>query len=220
MPAGDLLPTLSIAIPPTLSLDALQSVLHKCGATITADQLQNPTANIILQIYAVLLTIPTLQDSAAQSDTSKRDGERRSVEMEMQLHEAERLKDEAEKRAEEDRLAKEVAIQEKNQASSQLALLQGTLDGLQSNAETGSQQTAQVKGQLEKIQQEKREILEMLEREKVESARRAEEIDNLTVRSREARNEASRLTTELQEAKSAEGTAMVSVKLHYPEGCY
>jgi nucleoprotein TPR len=213
MQTGDVLSSsaLSVEIPPTMSLDALQSILASCGASITADQLQHPTANVVLQIYAALLTIPTLRATIAQFDASKVEGERRSVEMEMQLHDAERLKDEAEKRAEEDRIAKEAAIQEKNEISSQLAQVQGTLDALQSNSESGSQQSAVVKGQLEKIQHEKRDILEMLEREKVESARRAEEIDHLTVRSREARTEASRLTTDLQEAKSAEGTAMVSL---------
>lgn len=202
---------LPIMVPPSLSLDSLQSILATCGASISTDQLQSPNSSVILQIYTALLTIPTLRDSISQFGIERKEAEKTSVEMEMQLHDAERLKDEAEKRAEEDRAAKEEVILEKNQISSQLAQVQGTLDGLQSTAESGTRKSAEVKGLLEKIQQEKRDVLEMLERERLESARRAEEIDILTVRSREARNEASRLAADLQEAKSSEGTAMVSI---------
>ena len=168
---------LSLSVPPSLSLDAVQSVLAGCGASVTREDLQSPTANVVIQVYTALLAIPTLRDAVTQYEKDKKDTERRNVDLEMQLHEAERLKDEAEKRAEESRAAREDSIRECSDMSSQLAEARGTLQSLQSNAESGSQESAEAKGKLERIQQEKRDLLEMLERERIESARRAGECD-------------------------------------------
>jgi nucleoprotein TPR len=176
---GGLVAALPIAIPPTLSLDVLQAILSSCGASVNHDQLQAPTSHIIVQVYTALLSIPALRETISQLEVARSQDGRRNVDLEMQLHESEKLKDEAEKRAEEDRIAKETSIQEKNEMSSQLAEVKGTLESLQSNSESGSRQSAEVKGQLEKIQQEKRDILELLEREKLESARRAGEYNQV-----------------------------------------
>lgn len=165
--------SLPIIVPPTLSLEMLQSILAGCGATVSVEQLQSPSASVIVQIYTALLSIPLLQNTIAQYEVEKKETERKAVDMEMQLNDAERIKDEVEKRAEEDRIAKEEAIREKHSLTSQLAETKGTLEGLQSSADSGLQQSANVKGQLEKLQQEKRDVLEVLERERIENARRA-----------------------------------------------
>lgn len=211
---ADGLTRLPVDLPPNMAPDALLAVLGSSDGAVPIDEarIRAPDASLILHIYRTLLTIPQLHDAVASHEKQRSEHERHTVDVETQLHEAERLQAEAEARAEDDRLAKQAALQEKMEISGQLAQVQGTLSSLQSSAESGTQTSAEIKGRLEQAEQEKRSMLELLEREKVESARRAEEIGNLTTRSREARTEINRLSTELQEAKSAEGTAKFRIQ--------
>lgn len=203
-------PTLAVDVPADMPLDTLLATLNKDGAGLDSDErLRAPDADLILQLYRSILSLAPLVDAQATLEKDKEERERRTVDAESQLHEAERLKAEAEARAEDDRLAKEAALGEKMELSGKLAQVEGTLAALQSTSESGVAQSAEVAGRLEKAEQEKRDMLDMLEREKTECARRAEEIDNLTARAREARAEVNRLSTELQDARSAEGNAKV-----------
>lgn len=203
-------PTLAVDVPADMPLDTLLATLNKDGAGLDSDErLRAPDADLILQLYRSILSLAPLVDAQAALEKDKEERERRTVDAESQLHEAERLKAEAEARAEDDRLAKEAALGEKMELSGKLAQVEGTLAALQSTSESGVAQSAEVAGRLEKAEQEKRDMLDMLEREKTECARRAEEIDNLTARAREARAEVNRLSTELQDARSAEGNAKV-----------
>jgi nucleoprotein TPR len=196
---------------------SIQILLNVLGSTdgasaITEERIRAPDEALLLHIYNVLLTIPSLRDAITLHETQQKENERRKVDMESQLHEAERLKAEAETRAEEDRIAKEQAIKEKVEINGQLAQVQGTLAALQSTSDSGIQQSAEVKGRLEQAEQEKRDVLEMLEREKIESSRRSEEIESLTLRNRESRTEINRLSSELQESKSAEGSGKFKIQ--------
>lgn len=214
IPAPASTTTLPLDLPVDLPLDTLLATLNKDGGeastTTTEDRLRAPDAELILHLYRSILSLAPLVDAQAALEKDREERERRAIDAESQLHEAERLRAEAEARAEEDRQAKETALSDKMALSGKLAQVEGTLAALQSNTESGVAQSAEVVGRLEKAEQEKRDLLDMLEREKTECARRAEEIDNVTVRAREARAEVNRLSTELQDARSAEGNAKVS----------
>lgn len=205
---------LPVNLPSTIPIEVLLNVLGSTdgASAITEDRIRAPDEALLLHIYNILLTIPSLRDAIGLHETQQSENERRKVDMESQLHEAERLKSEAESRAEEDRIAKEQAIKEKVEINGQLAQVQGTLAALQSTSDTGIQQSAEVKGRLEQAEQEKRDVLEMLEREKIESARRSEEIESLALRNRESRTEINRLSSELQESKSAEGSGKFKIQ--------
>lgn len=205
---------LPISLPSTVPIEKLLNVLGSTdgASAITEERIRSPDEALLLHIYNVLLTIPSLQDAITLHETQQKENERRNVDMESQLHEAERLKAEAEARAEEDRTAKEQAIKEKADINGQLAQVQGTLVSLQSTTDSDVQKSAEVKGRLEQAEQEKRDLLEMLEREKIESSRRSEEIENLTLRSRESRTEINRLSGELQESKSAQSSGRFKIQ--------
>lgn len=205
---------LPVDLPSTISAELLVNVLGSTdGSTdITEDRIRAPDQALLLHIYRSLLSIPSLKEAISLHEQEKNERERRDVDMETQLHEAERLRSEAESRSEADRQAKESSLREKLDIEGQLVQTQSTLNALQSNTETSGQQAAEWKGRWDQAEQEKRGILEMLEREKVESARRSEDIENLTARSHEARVEINRLSKAFQEAKSAEGTAKFRIQ--------
>jgi nucleoprotein TPR len=205
---------LPVSLPAAMSVEALLAVLGASDGVQPIDEsrIRAPDEALILHVYSMLLSIPALRDTIGLHEKERHERERVSVDMEMQLHEAERLKEEAEKRAEENRQAKEEALRERLELAGSLAQVQGTLSALQSTVDGGVQQAADVKGRLDQTEKEKRGLLDMLEREKVENTRRAEEIETLTNRARESRSEINRLSTELQESKYAEGSAKFKIQ--------
>ncbi|KAI3477157.1 hypothetical protein L1887_61151 [Cichorium endivia] len=81
------------------------------------------------------------------------------------------------------------------------------LTTLKSSTESGVRHAAEVRGRLDQVEQEKRDLLASLQREREESTRKAEEIDALLTRNRDARHEISRLSTAVQESRSQENIA-------------
>ncbi|SPO39742.1 uncharacterized protein PSFLO_05223 [Pseudozyma flocculosa] len=108
---------------------------------------------------------------------------------------------------ESERKAKELIASEKDRLSAELTGVSAQLSTLRSASESGVRHAAEVRGRLEQVEQEKRDILGSLQREREESTRKAEEIDALLKRNRDARQEVSKLSSELQECRSLENAA-------------
>ncbi|PWN53009.1 hypothetical protein IE53DRAFT_226421 [Violaceomyces palustris] len=111
-----------------------------------------------------------------------------------------------------ERRAKELITSEKDRLSAELTGVSAQLSTLRSSSESGIRHAADMRGKINQVEQEKRDILASLQREREESTRKALEIDTLLKRSREARQEISKLTSEVQETRSQANTAKFKVQ--------
>ncbi|TKY85042.1 hypothetical protein EX895_006122 [Sporisorium graminicola] len=169
------------------------------------DSLQTEVVNLQTQIGSLQTS---LENEKREHEAAKQTSSELAAELTASQAQTAALKIDVET----ERRAKELVQSEKDRLSAELVGVSAQLTTLKSSTETGVRQAAEVRGRLEKSEQEKRDILASLQREREESTRKAEEINTLLTRNRDARQEISRLATEVQESRSQENIAKFKVQ--------
>lgn len=176
IPGGSAL-TLPLALPSTLHLPALSTALASTNPPKPIDEayLRAPDEALVLHLYSTILQLPALREASAALEREKAERARRDIEVEEALNEAESVRTEAEERAERERAERERAEAEKDRLAAELAGSNAQLAALKSTSESGTSEVAELKGRLEQVEQEKRDLLSSLEKEREESSRRGGE---------------------------------------------
>ncbi|KAN0060627.1 Protein mlp1 [Thecaphora frezii] len=173
--------------------DSLQLVQEKEALAIEIANLKNQ-----LDASSVELENEKRQAAVAKEDREKLEAELSAANNQLAAFRTE---------AESERKAKELLSSEKDRLAAELTGVSAQLSTLRSSSESGVRHVAEVRGRLEQVEQEKRDILSSLQREREDSTRKAQEIDSLLKRNRDARQEISKLSSEIQECRSRENFA-------------
>jgi len=174
-------PSIQMQLPPDISMETLLSTFQSLPQELTPDfqvteqLLLNPTAPLVQTLYKALVALPSLVQSSKDLEKERAETIAREVEIEASLNEAERLRSEAIERSQKEREEREQAEKLKDEVNVTLASVQAELTGLKSTSESGSNVSAELKGRLEGIEQEKRDLLSKVEREQTECNRRGGE---------------------------------------------
>ncbi|SPO43545.1 uncharacterized protein PSANT_01230 [Moesziomyces antarcticus] len=167
----------------------------------------NLTTSLQTEINSLQSRLGSVQTEVDNEKRESTAAKERSAELATELTAAQAQSAALKTDLENERRAKELVASERDRLSAELVGVTAQLTTLKSSTESGVRHAAEVRGRLDQVEQEKRDLLASLQREREESTRKAEEIDALLTRNRDARQEISRLSTAVQESRSQENIA-------------
>ena len=186
------------------NIELEQSFEQQSASTLQLNREKEALAADVVSLQNQLGAANTsLENEKREAEASRADRDRLQSELGSAFSQVARLKTEVES----ERTAKEMVASEKDRLAAELTGLSAQLSTLRSSTESGVRHAAEVRGRLEQIEQEKRELLSSLQREREETTRKSQEIESLLSRLRDARQEISRISTAHQQSQSNENSA-------------